>query len=375
MRTEDRLILLCCKPKLDKKDNKKLNFILQKHLDWNYVWATSLENRVIIQISKHLFKKDIPKEIKENFILYKVRIKKNIEYIKNQFERILPIILKYNEIILLRGTAFLYTLYKNRLVRSGGDVDILIDKSTKISILHGMIKDHHYVPHEVRKACPIEFMEYHGNLNRHSYWGMSLANINIKEVWNRSKIIKIKNSSIKVLEPEDNLIYLSYHNIAKGFIRLYRFLDMIEIIETYNIGWDKVIERSKKYKLSRSVWMNFYLLNLISKNTVPEGVIKKLEPSKIMKNLILKVFDMGIVLHDPNPKLKYEYSSVTKNFKKGLLARLLLVHFNNFYKILLIPLTIFLTENIYQKLCKIKVIRNSYRRLKACLWNEAYEPG
>ena len=85
-------------------------------------------------------------------------------------------------------------------------------------------------------------IEYHHNLNTSSL-GSKIARIDMAELWGRASNIAIGQCHAGILAAEDNFVYLSYHNISRGFVGLYRFTDTIDFVRLRKLDWSKIVYR------------------------------------------------------------------------------------------------------------------------------------
>ncbi|MBD3355271.1 hypothetical protein GF361_04770 [Candidatus Woesearchaeota archaeon] len=342
MKTEENLVFLCFKGYLNEDENKEVNNLLNKKINWEYLFKISAINKVFDNVFKCL-ENEIPEENKKKFRdLEKIIVKFNKKHML-AFETVLPSILKYNNIILLKGISFAYTLYKKKRTKPIGDIDLFIDRPV-YSTYAGIFLDHCGVPYDVKSKWP--YLEYHHNLNL--YQGMNFANMDLNEFWKNAKKININNYSVGILKPEDNLIYLSYRYLTKRFGQLYRFVNLYNLINNNNINWHLLIKNAKKYRLNSSLWINLYLLNKIY-NIVPNSVIKSIQPNKIKRVLTFWLIKEDLFFYNP---LKIGKLSRIKN---RLMIKILLLNRYNFYKMPFSELLIILL-GLYKKIFKFKKI-------------------
>jgi hypothetical protein len=319
LRREDRFLFLAAAAGL--QPAQVIEELITPELDWERLLQSAVSNRLVVVLSRFLFSnRTVPKHILSSLHLLVLSLHGSVAAEKEEFERILPLITGRNRIILLRGIAYVYTIYKNWPIRQIGDVDLLVDKVNTTS-LFGHIGDHLIVPNEVKEKCSLLYLEYHRDLNINSWWYSRMASLPMSELWGRSMNLTVAGNAVGVLSAEDNLIYLSYHNVSKGFSRLYRFVDMLSIIAQSTLDWGAVVERSKRYKLSRPVWANCLVLNMIRPGTIPAEVISQLQPGRMIRWLVGCLFSAEQILQEPRPS--------------GLLVRVLLARPGVLHKVLL----------------------------------------
>lgn len=335
---EDRLLILGCKEDLDPEEQEELRGIIPRVMDWNRVVDSASRNRVLVRLAHHLSRHPLPGPVKARLIDLYLRAQGRVHVVKEGFEKALPVILKrHPRVILLRGILYCYTIYAQDLKRNMGDIDLLLDKRPTFSVA-GYLRDHYSPQDEVLRALPEGLdLEYHYDLGVYTSWGMRTAKIDMKELWGRSRPLSIGQHEVGMLSPEDNLIYLCHHNLTKGFVGLYRFVDMYRILQTYSIDWEELLRRAQRYRVVRAIWLNGCVLEQIYGDVLPAGLLRRIQPPPPFRQIILHLLDFRSILHDPHPDLRYPHSSSFRNAKRVLMIMLTLVRPGNLHKILWAP--------------------------------------
>ena len=311
-------------------------------VDWQRVVLTAKQNRVLIPLSERLLDiPEVPAKIRAALVVHERAVHDSVRAVQTAFERALPVILRRNKILLMRGMALAYTLDRERPSRLVGvDVDLLIDRPSYPSI-SGRFLDHHHIPADVMAQSP-PTLEYHYDLNFKSSWCVRLGKIAMGELWARRRTLRINDLEVGLLAPEDEIIYLSFHNAAKGFVGLYRFLDIARILGAHEIDWDEVIERSIRYKVAPSVWASLSVAESLTPGSVPREVLSRLAPGGLTRALVVRLLDPTVILHDPRHSDDPRRSRWSRALRKGLLFRVLLARPGTLLKIAIGPLNLLL---------------------------------
>ena len=338
MTIEDELILQCCR-RADPEAESRIQDILESgRLNWGSLIRTSVENRVFAQLSDSVATHPAtPRNVKLSLAAGCLRLGRQIASVMQAFESALPFIVETNQIVLLRGIEYAYTNNRGRQVRAIGDIDLLIDEPHSASV-SGKLSDHYHLPSVVCSHAGQAggSIEYHHNLNRWN--GFSITAINMQELWERRHTTTIGGYDVGILATEDKFVYLCQHNVKKGFVRLYRFLDLAEIIRSAKPDWEKVVKRAREWKLSRVVWINCFALNVLLGETVPSNTMQALGLPRFVEIALRRCFSLQLILHDPNPALRTIESSRATNLRKQLLIHLALINSRNWYKLAMTPI-------------------------------------
>jgi putative nucleotidyltransferase-like protein len=330
---EDQLVWTACRWSAGAGDPSALARLIDNGLDWTAVVRTAATNRVTPSLARYLLSTNrVPRPVMRWLIEELDDVGRSVRRTQQQFESVLPGILARQDVILLRGIAFGYTIYRGRTVRRIGDIDLLIERPL-VPSLSGTLRDHYHVPSAIVQRCHAATIEYHYDLNR--CWGPPVARIPIHELWARRQSVRVGACVASVLAPEDNFIYLCFHNVVKGLVKFYRFVDLLEVARAGDIDWHAVIERSRSWKVSRAVWLNCHVLNALSPGIVPPWVAVELRPGRRMQAVVDSLFNRTILLHDPNPAASDGRGSPFENRRKWLLARAVLATPSNVHSLLL----------------------------------------
>jgi len=289
---------LACTGVIDDAARMRVAELLAGQVDWTFLFVTAVTNRVIVDCLEALSEShELPSSILAALNIYRDSINEDVERVRAAFEAALPTITAHNQVILLRGICNAYTLHRDRPMRRIGDVDLLIDLPITLS-LSGIFEDHHHVPGDCQAACNGDIrLEYHYDLNLFRLFGRNTAKMPMGEFWSRATILDIGGITVRSLSIEDNFLYLSFHNLGKGLRRLYRFVDMISLLQSGQIDWATVCSRAGDYGLRSVVWANCRILNLLKPGIVPDQVMAELRPAGAIRFVVTAVSDLDTILH------------------------------------------------------------------------------
>jgi hypothetical protein len=339
---EDRLMWLGAVDLADPAEVE--NLVRTEGFDWARLLTNARDNRVLVRLADSLMNHpSIPHNLKAALAFYENKVRESVERDRVAFERALPAIVRLNQVILLRGMAHAYTLDRDRPTRLiGTDVDLVIDRPQYPSV-SGRFLDHHHIPKDVQALSPPR-LEYHHNLNFKSSWCVRLARIDMKELWDRRRVLRIAGQDVGLLAVEDDIVYLSFHNVAKRFVGLYRFVDLVRMIREHDVDWEAVVERAVRYKVGRCVWANLVIVERLSPGLVPAGVLERLEPSGWMRAILRRLFAPELITQDSRRIPGHSLGKLAQAVRRGLLYRVLLVRPGNAAKILVGPINLTLFQ-------------------------------
>ncbi|MFQ6061743.1 MAG: nucleotidyltransferase family protein [Methanosarcinales archaeon] len=303
---ESKVLLYCARKTMNEATKSKLKETLNNNLDWNYIMESASIHGISPLLYHNLSKTEnnIPKEVMK-------KLKKHYyaNFARNmfQYEELSKVLNSFKdagiEVIVLKGAALAETVYKNIGLRSFSDIDILIKREDlqrskkKMSEL-GYTLDEKVTPEEYNEkfGCDLFYfkqkniIELHWNIARNTGIGKPVK-IEIDKMWNNARSANIASVDVLVLSPEDLLLHSCIHLPKHRYERLIWFCDIYEIIKSYDINWNSVIEIAKKYRVKTLVYYGLYFTDKLLGPTIPEKVLKELKPPYFQRLLFIKLLE------------------------------------------------------------------------------------
>lgn len=300
---ENQLLIFCARIDIDSITLTKITKLLNSKLDWDVVLNNAKEQSIAPLLYYHLSKLKLLNKVPHDIFAELKRISKGVlgRNISNYDE--LKIILKLFEragidVILLKGASYIETIYKNIALRPMADIDLLVKevnlkktrqlllqngyKQKKLWYEHPKVDFHHLVP----------FKNPNNNMLVEVHWSIGmydqLFNIDMEEVWQRTKIVNIENQKMIILSPEDMVLHQCCHIFLQhcGEISLKNLCDLSETIRHYTINWGIVLDSGLRFKLGTFVYSGLYLIKEILDTNLPSHVLSNLISNCSKKQLI-----------------------------------------------------------------------------------------
>ncbi len=141
-------------------------------------------------------------------------------------------------------------------------------------------------------------VELHTNINNNCPRTTD-SKFNTKEMFVNSIVQNIEGVNIKILSPEDNILYLMFHSIEhlvfidlyghKISISLQDIFDIIQIITLENINWEKFYIKAIEYNIIPYAAIFVRIINDIYKDVIPAKIIKKIFKRALLENFSWKI--------------------------------------------------------------------------------------
>jgi hypothetical protein len=194
-------------------------------------------------------------------------------------------------IIVLKGLALAELMYRDVALRPMSDVDVIVrnsdfDAAVQVLFAAGFASDDfdpaigsrghpcHIHLRDPAEACVIEL-----------HWRLSppteVGQIDVDEVWSRSRPVRLAAGPARVLATEDLILslaeHVAKHCFARGSLGLF---DIDETVRRHSneIEWREVVERARRWGVARSAYVSFWLAHVALGTPVPDEVTTALGP-------------------------------------------------------------------------------------------------
>ena len=200
-------------------------------------------------------------------------------------------------VIVLKGAYLAQGVYGNIALRSMGDVDILVRKedfakAEQMLLDRGYSFDEQYGERDwyLNNHYHLLYRRPENGVNIELHWDITSPSspfeIDVERLWERAQLVTIAGAQVLVFSAEDLILYLclhlSYHHTFEYFA-MRSLYDVNEILLYYcdNFDWWQLQELARKWSATNSAFLTLYLARELLGATVPEAVLKDLEPQNI----------------------------------------------------------------------------------------------
>ncbi|OGW51713.1 MAG: hypothetical protein A2Y81_09575 [Nitrospirae bacterium RBG_13_43_8] len=285
---ENRLLLLCARPKILENDVAQVKHLISLSINWNNILDSAFsqgiapflynclktiqEKRLIPQEAMDQLKKAYHENVARNMYLYAELLR-----IINAFRD------KGVKVIVLKGAALAKIVYKDIGLRSMTDIDLLVKKEDlpyAKEIMSGLgyvpkmrllseewfTKNHYHLPAYIHREKSL-IVEIHWHIT-----GKTFNNIDIKKWFERARCTKFDGCQVFTPSPEDMIIHLCLHLYNHGYHSKMIWRELCDISETLNlyrgeIDWMLFQKEVNDCGLHRPVYSILYLAKNFYKTT------------------------------------------------------------------------------------------------------------
>ena len=290
----EELLLLCARQNLTKHLIDKAKQFPKKDIDWDfftdfamrsglsYIYWNTLKNGDYPQIGA------IPTFVIDKLRLGYLYVMPKVECQHKETKELLELLSKKNiPAIPLKGPFLSKRLYGDIAARGiSTDIDLLVEKKNK-NKTKTILEEAGYTFTPPNKKQPELSWQYvfakRGSTTVDLHWTINpaISNEVMKYFWKGT-----------TLGEEELLLYLSVHFVGDAQITQLRYIvDINEALIKYGntLNWENLIEKAKKYKISRSLYTALNLCRELFGSSVPQEALDKLKPG-LAKRAFINTF-------------------------------------------------------------------------------------
>jgi hypothetical protein len=296
---EDKILLLCARTQLNPEIKVKLTKLLNIDLDWDYLTRRAFQHKLMPLLYWNLkeFREEVPENVlkclKESF---NRNVKKNLLML-GELLKLLNLFEKQGlNVIPYKGPLLAIYAYKNLALRQFDDLDIFVHKNDVLKVKEILIS-YGYTPQFelkgfkekrfIKSQREYKFKNPETQISLEIHWHFQGVSFSLSDDLlflgdpENVEIVKISNKEISSLSPENMLITLCIHASGHYWDRLSWICDISELIQSYEINWEYILEKADKLGIKRLILVNLCLAADLLDLNLPNTIHKHLESTNI----------------------------------------------------------------------------------------------
>ena len=305
LKPEDKLILNCGHSQINDELEKKIIKLVNLNLDWEYIVDMATRHRLRPLLYYNL-NKICPDKVPEDVLVslrefYHSNVRKNL-MMTGELVKIIEI-LESDDIkaIAYKGLVLAASGYGNIGLREFGDIDLFIDKSNALKVRNTMLSNEYELlpPIKIEDSFYMKFNAEYRFINK--------KKSNIIEIkWKfeddffsfpvnpqilLEELIKLDINLFQVhtFSPSNNLLIICIHCANHSWSRLSWICDISEFIQSENIDWDDVLEKSDKLGVKRILLINLILARDFFDLNLPDDILSHLNSDSSAKQISFQI--------------------------------------------------------------------------------------
>ena len=304
---ERRLLVLTACLELDEDRAVELKELLQGKVDWDTVIAYSSMHGTAGIIYRHLLNisadNSVPEDVLERMrSIYLVITASNMQYLEQSKILAEQLAAEGLEIIFLKGSSLIESLYEDLGYRAMSDIDILVRERDWPSVSRILNRLEYRPGEKIFSQTPpkltkydvqahIQYLSKNGVCLEFQFdlFTLGIGMRDIEGVWERSRQLSEDSLNVRTLSPEDQLLQMIIHVNRHGFMRLKWLIDITESVRRGDeIDWELFVKIARKEKIQPVVYLAIdYISKVFDFEIAPWAVMEQLKP-KFYKRAIWK---------------------------------------------------------------------------------------
>jgi hypothetical protein len=303
-RAEEELLLCCARKQLDEKNAKQLHALIQKDIEWSYLFRLARDHWITPLLYWHLKAADdgaVPRSVME-------ALKQDFQY---NFKRCLFLIGELRQIVELfaangirvlpyKGAVLAQYAYGNVALRAFSDLDILIEKrdfykikALLLSIGYERREKFNETQERICALANYEFGFKHSSRSTQveiqwAVWrqGLSLTPFQMG-LWERAAATTLFGTDMLVMPPEDMLLLACIHGTIHVWQDLQWICDVAELIQAQGaLNWSALLERARALGSERMLFLGLLLASDVLGTPLPKIVAQTAQSDRTAKALV-----------------------------------------------------------------------------------------
>ena len=211
------------------------------------------------------------------------------------------------ESLAFKGPTLAQMAYRDITMRQFGDIDILIRKKDRYTMMDLLMKENFIPEIDLKKSTKETFFDSVNVIGFHNpstgvyieiHWELLSKNYAInweeKVLWEKQETTLINQKEIPVLRLEQLLLYLCVHGAKHLFERLEWVCDIDRSIRANpHIDWSYLLDEAEKLGIKRMLLLGLALSQQLFKLELPQIVQKEIVQDKELPKIISRVIEIN----------------------------------------------------------------------------------
>jgi hypothetical protein len=284
---------------------KRIKETLDSDFDWDQIMMLANREGITPLLYHNLkaFTDKLPSSVSLQLKKIYFRVAGRNTYL---FKKLLPLLDAFDNeglrVGLSRGARLIETVYHDWGLRYFHDIDFMIHPGDAFKLLQilkqqGLWEDSFaslYPTDNIRKLKWIIETGFEKNslvLDFHcSFPGIEIPIDSDPLMWESTQIFTLFDRNVRIFSAEYELCLLCLHVQKHFYSRLIWLADIAELSSSQEIDWGKVANICKSLEITAPVFYGLYLINCLWPQTIPESIVKKLEPGRLGKRLLVMIW-------------------------------------------------------------------------------------
>ena len=307
-------LLLCCNNiHTETTPSERIESLLQKNIDWNYLLKQACQQGVFLLLYQNLvqhYPESIPKNIQPQLQAYsQIKTARNL-FLSKKLCQLIKLFENNNiKVIPFKGAALAASAYQSLTKREFCDIDLII-KEEDFSRVKDILTNQGYQPRNQLQPWGQVFSNKDDSIHIDIHWQLAPScfpyRVDFEQLWQRCETVSILNQQVTNLSTEDSLLILCLQVVKDAHYRqekLKQVYDIAQIIKNQKLDWEVVIQRARDLGSERLLLFGLGIANRLLQVEIPEELQQKIEDDLIVKFYLNRVVEQLFSKEDTQHQL------------------------------------------------------------------------
>ena len=293
-------ILLCCNNiHTDTAKPKRIESLLQKDIDWNYLQQQAFGHGVFLLLYQNLVKyypESIPKKIQPQLQEYcQIKSAHNL-FLSKKLCQLIKIFDNNNiKVIPFKGCVLAASAYQNLTLREFCDIDLII-KQEDFSTVQEILISLGYQHRSELQPWGQDFTNKDDGIHIDIHWQLAPSyfpyRVDFQQLWQRRETVSILNQQVTLLSTEDSLLILCLQIVKDAHHRqekLKQIYDIAQLIKNPKLDWKVVIQQAQNLGSERLLLFGLGIANQLLQVEIPSQLKQNIAGDWIVNLYLARV--------------------------------------------------------------------------------------
>ncbi|WP_414623445.1 lasso peptide biosynthesis B2 protein [Calothrix sp. CCY 0018] len=290
-------ILLCCTNiHTDTAKSQRIESLLQKDIDWDYLLKQACQHGVFLLLYQNLVKyypESISKKIQPQLQAYsQIKTARNL-FLSKKLCQIIKLFSNNNiKVIPFKGAVLAASADQNLTKREFCDIDLII-KQQDFPKVTDLLNTQGYQPRNELQPWGQVFTNKDDSIHIDIHWQLAPScfpyRVDFEQLWQRCETVSILNQQLTNLSTEDSLLILCLQIVKDAHYRqekLKQVYDIAQLINNQKLDWKVVIKQAQDLHSERLLLFGLGIANRLLQVKIPVEIKQKIA-SDLIVNLYL----------------------------------------------------------------------------------------
>lgn len=325
-RSDFELLLCCARTSQDPVDSARIQTLLRKGIDWEYVLPLA-ERHGIAPLLYWNLNATCPDAVPANVMArlrdhFHANGRRNL-VLTGELLKILDALEERNvAAIPYKGPVLAAVAYGNLALREFGDLDILVRKDDAIKAREVLTSLGYSPQYRMTQAQEAAFLNYDRQYTLirddgcvvELHWTVTPRAIYFlldpEYLRKRAGRVALGGVTVPSFSPEDLLLILCVHGSAHLWERIGWICDIAEVVRVSgNVDWERLVKRASELNCKRMLLLGLFLAHDLLDAHLPEGVLREARADAQVKALAAQVH-RRLFAEDPGARELFEGSAL-----------------------------------------------------------------